>query len=228
MAVRAVLPPLLRYQTSLLLRSQRWLPPLLLYLAVLAAGVRYGEPLLDSLAYAAAGLLPVTAWLVRICVTHEPEASRDCVAAVAGPATVQLAAVLTALLSALALAVPGTAAVLLLSDPHSTDGRVAVPLLPAAGAGLLAALVCALCGTLAGALCNRPLLRGTGWSVSGGLLASVLLLALGASPANASIRALVTGSDTGTVDVAWLSPPLAAGAAAGAVTLVCVLARRAR
>ncbi len=37
---------LLRYQTALLLRSQRWLPPFLLYAVFLAVGVQGGQPVL--------------------------------------------------------------------------------------------------------------------------------------------------------------------------------------
>ncbi|MES4833786.1 ABC transporter, partial [Streptomyces anthocyanicus] len=45
---------LLRYQTALLLRSQRWLPPVVLYAAALGIGVQGGQPVLDSLGWAAA------------------------------------------------------------------------------------------------------------------------------------------------------------------------------
>ncbi|MYS12298.1 ABC transporter, partial [Streptomyces sp. SID6041] len=75
---------LLRYQTGLLLRSQRWLAPLLLYAAVLGVGVQAGEPVLGALGLAAGALLPVTAWSVRVCVTQEPPAARNVVAAAAG------------------------------------------------------------------------------------------------------------------------------------------------
>ncbi|MDF3149077.1 ABC transporter, partial [Streptomyces sp. T21Q-yed] len=72
---------LLRYQAALLARSQRWLPPFILYAVFLGVGVQSGQPVLDSLGYAAAALLPVAAWLVRICVTNEPPAARSCVSA---------------------------------------------------------------------------------------------------------------------------------------------------
>ncbi|MBW5484945.1 ABC transporter, partial [Streptomyces bambusae] len=88
---------LLRYQAALLLRSQRWLAPVLLYAAVLAVGVRPGDPVADSLGLAAGGLLPVTAWLVRLCLTGEPDAARHCTAAAAGPVRVHAAALLTGL-----------------------------------------------------------------------------------------------------------------------------------
>ncbi|QHY98984.1 hypothetical protein SSPS47_28170 [Streptomyces sp. S4.7] len=75
---------LFRYHTAMLLRSQRWLPPVLLCAIFLAVGVRSGEPVLDSLGVAAAALLPVAAWLVRICVTQEPDAARVVTAAASG------------------------------------------------------------------------------------------------------------------------------------------------
>ncbi|GAA3078558.1 hypothetical protein GCM10020254_23440 [Streptomyces goshikiensis] len=88
---------LLRYQGALLLRSQRWLAPVLLYAAFLAVGFRPGDPVPDSLGYSAAALVPVTAWLVRICLSVEPDAARDCAAAAAGPVRVHAAALLTGL-----------------------------------------------------------------------------------------------------------------------------------
>ncbi len=94
---------LLHYQLALLARSQRWLAPVILYAVFLAVGVQGGQPILDSLAYAAAALLPVAAWLVRICVSNEPPAARTCSAAAAGPARAHLAALLAAFLAAAAL-----------------------------------------------------------------------------------------------------------------------------
>lgn len=88
---------LLRYQTALLVRSQRWLAPVLLYAAFIAIGVQWGQPVLDSLGYTAAGLLPVTAWLVQLCAGQEPPAARTVTAAAAGPARAHLAALLAGL-----------------------------------------------------------------------------------------------------------------------------------
>lgn len=98
---------LLRYQAALLLRSQRWIAPLVVYAAFVAVGVRPGDPALDSLGYAAAGLVPQTAWLVRICVTAEPPAARAVAAAAAGPVRVHAAALLTALAGALSAGAAG-------------------------------------------------------------------------------------------------------------------------
>ncbi|MFF9280189.1 ABC transporter [Streptomyces griseosporeus] len=217
---------LLRYQAALLLRSQRWLPPVILYAAFLAVGVQAGQPVLDSLGYAAAGLLPVAAWLVRICVTGEPPAARAVVAAAAGPGRAHLACLLVAAGTAALL---GTAAVLLVSllgDPVSSDHRTRVPPLPAAGAGLLAVLVCVLLGTAVGALTAWPLLRSTGRAVPALLLAALLALVVTGSPAQAAVERLVTGSQSGKVPLPLL--PLAAAAllTAGATALACALTAR--
>ncbi|KNB53351.1 hypothetical protein [Streptomyces caatingaensis] len=211
---------LLRYRAALLLRSHRWLPPLLLYVVLLSIGVRPGEPVLSGLGLAAGVLLPVSAWLVRVCVTDEPPAARDCVAAAAGPWRVHLASVLTALLAATALGAAGTAAVTLTGHPHGA-GR-----LPAAGSGFLAALTCALVGTAVGALCNRPLLRSTARSVPATALAVLLVLIPGGSPAHAAMSELVAGARSGTAGRPLLPLAVAAVFAAGATAVACALSSR--
>jgi hypothetical protein len=183
---------LTRYQAALLLRSHRWLPPLLLYVILLAVGVQTGQPILDSLGFAAAALLPVSAWLVRVCVTAEPAAARACAGAAAGSARVHLASVLTALLAA----------------------------------SLLATAACALLGTAIGVLCNWPLLRSPAWSIAVAAPAAVVLLAAGASPANAAVSSLVTGSQDGTVRWPLLPCATAALLAAAATAIACRAARR--
>ncbi|CAL9290707.1 ABC transporter [Streptomyces sp. SudanB182_2057] len=201
---------LLRYQADLLLRSQRWLPPVLLYAAFLAVGVRGGQPVLDSLGYTAAALLPVAAWLVRICATGEPPAARACVAAARGPARAHLACLLTALLAAALLGVAAVVVVTLISDPASTGHRVRVPPARALAAGLPAALVCALLGTAVGALTGPPVLRSTGRAVPAMLLGALLAVVASGSPARAAVSGLVTGSHSGRAPVPLL--PLAGAA----------------
>ncbi|MEU7169358.1 ABC transporter [Streptomyces morookaense] len=218
--------PLLGYQAALLLRSHRWLPPLLFYGAVMGIGVQGGQPVLDSLGWAAAALVPVAAWLVRVCVTNEPDAARNCSVAAAGPRRVHLAAVLTGLTASTALAVAGTALVAAIGDPRSADHRVAVPVLPASLAGLLGALACVLLGTGVGALCNRPLLRSPAWAVPSTILAAFLVMFVAGSPANAAVTGLVTGSQHGTVTMPLLPLALAAALAAGATAVACAVSAR--
>jgi hypothetical protein len=217
---------LLRYQAALLLRAQRWLPPVILYAAFLAVGVQTGQPVLDSLGYTAAALLPVAAWLVRICVTGEPPAARAVVAAAAGPARAHLARLLTASAAALVLGTAAVALVTLVSDPVATGHGTRVPPLPAAGAGLLAVAVCALLGTAVGALTTWPLLRSTGRSVPALLLATLPALVVSGSPAHAAVQGLVAGSRSGDVPLPVL--PLAAAAllAAAAAAAACALTAR--
>ncbi|MGW2476222.1 ABC transporter [Streptomyces sp. NPDC001665] len=216
---------LIRYQADLLARSQRWLAPVLLYLAFLAVGIRSGQPVLDSLGYTAAGMLPVTAWLVRVCLTQEPPAARAVVAAAAGgQPRAHLAALLTGLGGAALLGTAATAVVLAISDPAGTDHSVRVPLAPAGAAGILATACCVLLGAAAGALCSRPLLHGRGWSIAATVLAALLALVTAGSPAKYAVTGLVTGSLTGTVHVPAL-PLLGAVAVTAAVfALVCRLA----
>ncbi|MEV0319411.1 ABC transporter [Streptomyces sp. NPDC050658] len=208
---------LLHYQSALLLRSQRWLAPVILYAVFLAVGVQGGQPILDSLAYAAAALLPVAAWLVRICVTNEPPAARSCTAAAAGPRRAQLAPLLSAFLAAALLGAVATLVVAVISDAASTDQRTAVNRIAASGTGLLAMLVCALLGTAIGAVTNWPLLRSPGRAIPVLLLASLLALVTTGSPAKAVLTELVGGSRDGVVPV-----PLLPVAAAGALAVVAV------
>ena len=218
--------PLLRYQTALLVRSQRWLPPFVLYAAFLSVGVQGGQPVLDSLGYAAAAVLPVAAWLVCICVTNEPPAARSCVGAAAGPGRAHLACVLVALGASAALGMAATVAVTVISSHTSTDHRIRIPEVPAAGAGLIAALVCALLGTAIGALTSWPLLRSPGRAVPALMVAALLALVVSGSPAQAAVSALVSGSQSARVPVPVLPLVLAALVTVAATALACALTTR--
>ena len=217
---------LLRYQAALLVRSQRWLPPFILYVAFLGVGVQSGQPILDSLGYAAAALLPVAAWLVRICVSNEPPAARACVSAAVGPVRAHLASLLVAFATAALLGAVATLVVTLISDPVSADHQMRVPRFPAGAAGLIATLACALLGTAVGALTTWPLLRSPGRAVPAMLLAALLTMVTTGSPAQAAVQGLVTGSREGTAPLPLL--PLAAAAllTAGATAVACVLTSR--
>ncbi|MET8169184.1 ABC transporter [Streptomyces sp. NPDC005329] len=217
---------LLRYQTALLLRSQRWLPPFLLYAVFLGIGVQGGQPLLDSLGYTAAFLLPVAAWLVRICVTNEPPAARTVVAAAVGPGRAHLACVLVALTTAVAFGTTATAVVTLISDPVGSDHAKRVPVLEAAGAGLLAVLTCALLGAAVGALTAWPVLRSPGRAVPALLLAALLALVVTGSPAQAAVSGLVGGSHSATVHMPLLPAAAAALLSAAATAVACALTSR--
>lgn len=224
--MRGGLVPLVRYQAALLLRSNRWLPPLLLYAGVLAVGVSPGEPVLDSLGTTAAALLPAAAWLVRVCVTAEPAAARACTAAAAGPARAHLASLLTALAGAVAAGAAATGVVVAVSGRRPGGSAGGVPLAAAAGSGLLAVLTCALLGVALGALGSRPVLPGRARSLLVTVVAAVALLVGPVSPANAAVRTLVTGSRQGAVTYPVLPCAAAAALVAGAAAVACRAARR--
>ncbi|MFH8982214.1 hypothetical protein [Streptomyces varsoviensis] len=217
---------LFRYQAALLVRSRRLLPPLIVYALFMGIGVQAGQPILDSFAWAGGALLFVAAWLVRVCVTNEPPAARHVAAAATSPARVHLASVLTALTCSAVLGAIGTAFVALITDPRSSDRQVHVPVGAATLAGLVTALACALLGTAVGALCNRPLLRGTARAMLSTIVAAMLVLVADGSPAHAAVSGLVTGSTRGHVTVPLLPLAATAALATAATAIACALASR--
>jgi hypothetical protein len=188
---------LMRYQWAVLVRSHRWIIPVLLYLVLI--GVEGTTTLASGLTWAAAILVPVVAILTRSMLVAEPDAARAVVAAARGPIRSQLAALLVALSAGAVLAVLGAAFELVVSSHDS--GR-------ALAAGLLVAVVCLLVGSAAGALCNPPLLRNRGLAIMATTAAVIFALAAAISPANAALRS----SGTSAHGVSWPTP-LAFGAA---------------
>lgn len=206
---------LLRYQAALLLRSQRWLAPFLLYAAFVGVGVQAGEPVLGALGYAAAGLVPVAAWAVRICLNQEPPAARTVIAAASGRSRAHLAAVLTATGAVLLVGAVTVLALTALTDPKGARLPVA------AASGLLAMGVCVLTGTAVGTLTTRPLVPSRGWSLTTLLLGSLLALVTPGSPAATAVSALVTAAHTTEPPFPWLPVATAPALAAAAVALAC-------
>ncbi|MFE1825028.1 ABC transporter [Streptomyces yangpuensis] len=211
---------LLRYQAALLLRSQRWLAPCVAYAAFVAVGIRPGDPVLDSLGYAAAGLVPFAAWLVRICAGNEPGAARDCAAAAAGPSRVHAAALLTGLVGALIAGALGAGTAFLVCD------RAGAAPAAAAVAGGLVTAVCALTGAAVGALSAGPLLRRRGHGVLSAALGSLLALVLAPSPAHGAVSALATAARSGSTPLPLTSLAVALALAGAAGAAACLAAGR--
>ncbi|WP_188299700.1 ABC transporter [Streptomyces sp. CBMA156] len=218
---------LTRYHLELLLRSHAWLPPFLAYALLMVVGVAAGDPLLGSLGLGAGALLPVSAWYVRSVLGAEPPASRACLVAAAGPVRVHLGALLAALTASLVLAVGQVAVV------WWTSGAVADPGAPrhpeawsAVLAGLVASVVCALLGVLAGALANRPVPVRPQYGIPAALALATLLVVVPASPANAAVSGLVSAARTGRIAVPWTSLLLAVVLLAAAGAGVAALAGR--
>ncbi|MFE6053407.1 ABC transporter [Kitasatospora sp. NPDC056446] len=218
---------LVRYHLELLLRSHTWLPPFLAYALLLVVGVTAGDPLLGSLGLGAGALLPVSAWYVRGVLAAEPPASRACLVAAAGPARVHLGALLAALTVSLVLAAGQVAVVWWTAGTVANPGATGHPGTGAALlSGLLASVVCALLGVLAGALADRPVLTRGPYGIPVALTLAALLLVVPASPANAAVRALVEGARTGRVAVPWAEPLLAVALLAAGCAATAALAGR--
>jgi hypothetical protein len=173
---------LLRYQAAILLRSHRWIFPLIAYVALVAGSAAGGgTPLSEGLGWSAAMLVPVVAFLTRSMLTAEPDAARACVAAAAGPVRVQVAALLTAFGGGAVLAVAGACFEVLTSE--SAPGYLNVT-----AAGLATALVCLLVASAVGALFNPPLVRHPGIAMLSTLAAAIVAVATNVSPAGAALR----------------------------------------
>jgi hypothetical protein len=192
---------LLRYQAAILLRSHRWLFPLLAYGMLILVGFASSTPLAEGMDWSAATLVPLVALLTRSMLTAEPDAARACVAAAAGPVRAQLAALVTGLGAGAVLAIAGACFEVLTDQSvakHPLPGvvskigaTVAHPQVLVAGLGT--AVVCLLVGSAAGALCNPPLLRHPGLAILSTLAAVVFGLASNISPASAALAGYGAG-----------------------------------
>jgi hypothetical protein len=212
---------LLRYQAEILLRSHRWIFPLIGYGLLIAVGAAGSTSLAQTLDWTGAMLVPVVAFLTRAILTAEPDAARAAVAAAAGPVRAQLATLIVPLGGGAALALAATVFDVL-------TARSATPV-PESGvftkvsaasahpgivvAGLLIALVCVLVGSAIGALLNPPLLRHPGVTMLATLAAVVLGLATDVSPAAAAL-AHTTAQASKPLAANWPGPASLAGAAA--------------
>jgi len=187
---------LLRYQSAILLRSHRWIFPLIAYGVLISVGATATMPLADGLNWSAAILVPVVAFLTRSMLTAEPQAARACAAAATGPARAQLASLIVAVGGGVVLGVAGTCFEVLTAQSvaaqplpgifSKVSATVAHP--AALLAGLVTAAVCLLVGSAIGALCNPPLLRHPGLAMLSTLAAVVVALASDVSPASAALR----------------------------------------
>jgi hypothetical protein len=142
---------LLRYQLALLRRSQRWLPPVLLYALLLVPGWSGGQQYGDSPGWCAGMLVPVCGWLTWAALAAEPGSARAVIAAATrgGTRAVQAAALAVAPGCGLLLGAAGGVFEILISSapigPHA-------PLSTIVTDGLVAVLAGLLAGTAMGAL----------------------------------------------------------------------------
>ncbi|WP_406279246.1 ABC transporter [Embleya sp. NBC_00896] len=216
----------LRYQAALVLRSHRWVPPVLLYAVIMAIGVGGNEPLLGSFGWATAAIMPIAVWLTRVCVTVEPAAARQTTSAAVGPGRAHFAALLLALVLACVLAAVCTGALALSTDriaDHATHG---VAKGEAVAAGAVAQLVTILAGVAIGALSNRPVLRRPAYSVALAALATLAVLITKGSPAAKVLELLTDAARHDAVDLPTTQLAIVAAVFVVAVAAACRVAAK--
>lgn len=161
------------YLGSDLLRSQRFVLPVFLYVLVLAPLLN-GDPgpPPELWVLTAVVLYPVSCWLaVTVANTEDPVQRHVTVAAAGGPGRVAAGVLLTCLLADLVLVAIAVGWPVLSTEYAFPTGTVA--------AGVFANVAVATTGTAVGLLCARPVMHSVGWSV---VVAGGALFATGAQP----------------------------------------------
>ncbi|MET7694356.1 hypothetical protein ABZT06_41530 [Streptomyces sp. NPDC005483] len=213
---------LVRYMSTVLLLSQRYLAPLLLFLGLVAVLTSSDTgPLTATYAAVAGAMLPCSVWLTMTLIGLEDQAHRSIVVVSAGsPLRVLLATVGTAATGCLLLTSAGLVLPLLFAT--HTPGLADLAL------GTAAQLTCAFTGIAIGVVCSRLVFRRQGYAL---VLALVLLLAVllgkGVSPVNIMLTHLQNASDSAdalALMVALLA--VTAGFLAAAVVMTQAITRR--
>jgi hypothetical protein len=153
---------LVRYFWSDLLRSQRFLLPVFLYVLLLAP-LFNGDPGPPPQLWVvtAVVLYPVSCWLaVTVANTEDPVQRHVTIAAAGGPGRVAAGVALTCLLADLVLVAIAVGWPMLSTDYAFPAHAVA--------AGVFANVGVAATGTAVGLLCARPVLHSAGWSALAG------------------------------------------------------------
>ena len=211
-----MLTGLVRYLTADLLRSQRFLLPVFLYVLLLAP-LFNGDPGPPPELWIVTVLVlyPVSCWLaVTVANTEDPVQRQVTIAAAGGPGRVATGVLLTCLLADALLA-----AIAVCWPVLSTGYAFPAPVILA---GTLAHLTAATTGTAIGLLCARPVIHGLGWTVvvSGGV---VFLTATQTwlPPIGPTVRALDASTTVATATLATQAVlGLALSALATAATVV--------
>jgi hypothetical protein len=187
---------MIRYVWAVALRSRRWLPPVLVFCAIVVVVYPTGGDVQQSLTLGALCLTPATAWLVVSAVNMiDPAEEAVLVVARHGIVRTRLWILAAALLAGLALtAVSAIAAVL--RDPQSVQAPA--QLARALAVGGLGHAVAAFWGVAIGSTATRPIVTRPSNSIV--IVVSATLIALvvpGFPAANALATAMSSASATG-------------------------------
>jgi hypothetical protein len=159
----------LRYVFADLLRSQRWVAPLLFGAAAIVLFNSHSDPLLVIYGNTAVALLPIGIWMTYVAVTAEDAVQAGMTAViVGGPGRLRMAKLVAAFLLGIGYAVVATITPLVVQDhtDAATPGKIV--------AGLVAATTITLFAVAVGAVVSPPVVRRRGWSVM--IAAAVIVL----------------------------------------------------
>lgn len=187
---------LYRYLLAGWVLSQRYVPPVLVFLAALSVGTGSDSgPLLRTYSFCVGAVLACGAWLAVTVVNHEDPVQRQVVTVAAGSARRVLAAtVAVALTGCLFLIALGLFIPLLVGHHTVTAGVLA--------AGAVAQFAAALVGTALGLLVSRSVIPRLGIAVATAVAALLAMLLIGwISPINPLIRLLSNAGTPGGVAV---------------------------
>lgn len=174
---------LVRYTLSTVLLSQRYLPPVLLFIGLMAVFTSNDDgSLLPVYAFSAAAVFLCGTWLTIVTVNAEDPVQRSItIVNTGGVGRVLVADLCVAFAGCVVISVLG------LLYPLTTGHHVLSP--AALVVGLLAEVTGGCSGMAVGLLCARPVIRRAGWSMATAVLAAfALLLIPGMPPMNRVFR----------------------------------------
>jgi hypothetical protein len=158
---------LIRYLSSDILRSQRWMAAFLLYAAGVLIINSGGGSLLGTFAAYSAFVLIASVWITVVALTSEdPAQAQITAAAVGGTTKLRLAKLTTAGIGCAAVTMVSAAIPIAV---HSGPTRVSD-----IAAGIIGLLLTVIAGVSIGAVVARPVIRRSGWAF---LIAAVAILA---------------------------------------------------
>lgn len=181
--------PLLTYLAKDIARSQRYLPPVLAHILVLAV-VFGGDPgpALPAYSIAAVTLYPVAAWVAVACANAEDPMLRT-VTVVSAGGWRQVGTAVTALASLVVVVLVVVGTVVPAIFHHYTVAEVS--------AGASGQLITGLAGVVLGVLCGRPVVHKVGISALAVFVVVLVTFAAGQVPPVGAVIGMLSRSDHG-------------------------------
>ncbi|TCO64904.1 hypothetical protein [Actinocrispum wychmicini] len=210
---------LVRYLVSDVVKAQRWIAPMLAFLAVSMIATPTVGPVLPTYAISAATLLPISMWFTIVVFHNEEPAQGAITMAVAGGfSRVWPAKLVAAFVGALAFVVLAFLYITVSTFSQTTPTRL--------GIGILDYVMCAVTGVAFGALISRPVMPKVAWTVLTGVaICLAQLLIRHAPPVNAMIQLYAGDSPAESVGQLLLIAAESLVLAAVAIGVGNVLAR---